>query len=152
MKKLHYLFLVPFALSTVFISCEDLNLNDILGDDDVAAALKEALNVGTDTAVTKGSALNGYLLNPDISIFFPEEAGIVQTVVGAVPGGDDLIDAFIVCYAPSFKIVFIVFKFHIKIHIIIIYISIITVNVTVNDTITITIIIYLLLLILYYIL
>lgn len=96
MKKLHYLFLVPFAVSTVFISCEDLNLDDILGDDDIAAALKEALNVGTDTAVTKGSALNGYFLNPDISILFPEEAGIVQTVVGAVPGGDELIDEFIV--------------------------------------------------------
>ena len=94
MKKLHYLFLVPFALSTVFISCEDLNLDDIFGDDDIAAALKEALNVGTDTAVTKGSALNGYFLNPDISILFPEEAEFVKDAVELF-GGEALIDDFI---------------------------------------------------------
>ncbi len=92
MKKLHYLFLLPFAVSTVFISCDNLNLGTILGDDDIAAALKEALNVGTDTAVTKTSVVDGYFLNPDISILFPQEAGIVQTVVGAIPGGDLLID------------------------------------------------------------
>lgn len=96
MKKLHYLFLVPFAASTIFISCEDINLDDLLSNDDVVAALKEALNVGTDTAVAQGSAIDGYLLNPDISILFPEEASIVQSVVGAIPGGDELIDEFVV--------------------------------------------------------
>lgn len=82
--------------TTVFVSCEDLQLDDLLSDGDVVAALKEALTVGTDTAVFQGSALDGYLGNPDIKIFFPEEAGIVQTVVGAIPGGDLLIDEFIV--------------------------------------------------------
>lgn len=96
MKKLHYLFLLPFAVSIFFISCEDINLSDLLSDDDVVGALKEALTIGTDTAVTQGSALDGYLLNPDITILFPEEAGIVETVVGSIPGGEVLIDAFVV--------------------------------------------------------
>lgn len=95
MKKLHFLFLLPFAATTVFVSCEDLNLDDLLSNDDVVAGLKEALNVGTDTAVAQGSVLNGYFNNPDITILFPEEAGIVQTVVEAIPGGSLLVDEFV---------------------------------------------------------
>lgn len=95
MKKIHYLFFLPFAASTVFMSCEDINLGDLLSDGDVASALREALTVGTDTAVTHGSAIDGYLNNADIKILFPEEAGIVETVVGAIPGGDLLIDGFV---------------------------------------------------------
>lgn len=95
MKKIHYLFLLPFAASTFFISCEDINLDDLLSDGDVAAALREALTIGTDTAVTKGSAIDGYFANPDIKILFPEEAAVVESVVGVIPGGDILIDEFI---------------------------------------------------------
>lgn len=95
MKKIHYLFLAPFVASSMFISCENIDLGDLLSSGDVASALKEALTIGTDTAVTHGSALNGYFMNPDIKILFPEEAGIVQTVVGAVPGGDILINEFV---------------------------------------------------------
>ncbi len=95
MKKLQYLFLLPFVATTVLISCEDLNLDSILNDQDVAAALREALNVGTDTAVAQGSLVGGYFLNPDISILFPEEAGVVAAVVGAIPGGEDLLDEFV---------------------------------------------------------
>ncbi|HRG28753.1 MAG TPA: DUF4197 domain-containing protein [Chitinophagales bacterium] len=95
MKKIHYLFLLPFAASTFFISCEDINLDDLLTDGDVAAALREALTIGTDTAVTKGSAIDGYFANPDIKILFPEEAAVVESVVGLIPGGDILIDEFV---------------------------------------------------------
>jgi hypothetical protein len=95
MKKIHYLFLLPFAASTFFISCDDINIDDLLSDGDVAAALREALTIGTDTAVTKGSAIDGYFANPDIKILFPEEAAVVESVVGVIPGGDVLIDEFI---------------------------------------------------------
>ncbi|MBL0281974.1 MAG: DUF4197 domain-containing protein [Bacteroidetes bacterium] len=95
MKKIHYLFLLPFAASTFFISCEDISIDDLLSDGDVAAALREALTIGTDTAVTKGSAIDGYFANPDIKILFPEEAAVVESVVGVIPGGDVLIDEFI---------------------------------------------------------
>jgi hypothetical protein len=96
MKKIHYLFLVPFAASTFFISCENIDLGDLLSDGDVASALREALSIGTDTAIAHGSVLDGYFDNPDIKILFPDEAGIVETVVGALPGGDELIDGFVV--------------------------------------------------------
>jgi len=86
---------IPFAASTFFISCDDINIDDLLSDGDVAAALREALTIGTDTAVTKGSAIDGYFANPDIKILFPEEAAVVESVVGVVPGGDVLIDEFI---------------------------------------------------------
>jgi hypothetical protein len=96
MKKIHYLFLVPFAASTFFISCENIDLGDLLSDGDVASALREALSIGTDTAIAHGSLVDGYFDNPDIKILFPDEAGIVETVVGALPGGDALIDGFVV--------------------------------------------------------
>lgn len=95
MKKLQYLFLAPFIATFFIYSCDSIDLNSILQDDDIAAGLREALNIGTDTAVAKGSLVNGYFENPDITIFFPEEASIVQSVVGAIPGGDLLIDDFI---------------------------------------------------------
>ena len=57
--------------------------------------LKEALNVGTDTAVAQGSSLNGFFLNPEIKIPFPEEVSIVKTVVESVPGGSLLVDEFV---------------------------------------------------------
>ncbi len=95
MKRFRALLLLPIFSLFTFVSCEELDLGDLTADPDIAAALKEALTVGTDTAVTQGSALNGYFGNPDIKILFPEEASIVMTVVGAVPGGDELIDEFV---------------------------------------------------------
>ncbi len=96
MKKIHYLFLTPFVASAFFVSCDSINLDDLLSDGDVASALREALTIGTDTAVTNGSALDGYFQNPDIKILFPEEAGFVEDVVGVIPGGDLLLDEFVV--------------------------------------------------------
>lgn len=83
-----------FALSVFsFSSCEELG--SLLSDQEVADGLKEALNVGTDTAVAQGSAYNGYFGNALIKIAFPEDAEIVQSVVEAVPGGSLLVDALI---------------------------------------------------------
>ncbi len=79
-------------------SCDDFTLGDLtstLTEEEVVAGLKEALNVGTDTAVFKGNSPDGYFLNPKIKIPFPEEASIVKTVVESVPGGSLLVDEFI---------------------------------------------------------
>jgi hypothetical protein len=96
--KLIGLFAILMTGSIFISSCEDFNLGDLtstLTEEEVVAGLKEALNVGTDTAVTKGAALNGYFLNPIIKIPFPEEVSIVKTVVEAVPGGSILVDEFV---------------------------------------------------------
>ncbi|MEZ5014516.1 MAG: DUF4197 domain-containing protein [Chitinophagales bacterium] len=95
MRKLQYLVLVPFFATFALFSCDNLNLDNILSNDDVVAALKEALNISTDTAVSHGSVNNGYFLNPDIKILFPEEASIVETALEIIPGGTVLLDAFV---------------------------------------------------------
>ncbi len=86
------------SLCAVLASCDNLNLGDLnpeLTEAEVVAGLKEALNVSTDTAVANGSMPNGYFLNPQIKIPFPEEASVVMSVVNALPGGSILIDAFV---------------------------------------------------------
>lgn len=95
MTKIRTLLLVPFLSLFVFVSCDQIDLGDLITDPNIAEGLKEALNVGTDTAVSNGSKYNGYFGNPEIKIPFPEEADIVLTVVGAIPGGDALIDDFV---------------------------------------------------------
>lgn len=88
-------FLISLLALSVFSfsSCDELG--GLLSDQEVADGLKEALNVGTDTAVAQGSAYNGYFGNALIKIAFPEDAEIVQSVVEAVPGGSLLVDALI---------------------------------------------------------
>ncbi|MBK7109339.1 MAG: DUF4197 domain-containing protein [Bacteroidetes bacterium] len=96
-KSIKIIFSALFISITLF-SCDGLNLQDLnpaLTESQVAAGLKEALNVGTDTAVTKGSLTNGYFSNPFIKIPFPEEANVVMSVVNALPGGSVLVDAFV---------------------------------------------------------
>lgn len=86
------------TVTIVLSSCDSLNLNDLtsgLTEEKVAAGLKEALNIGTDTAVANGSQTDGYFLNPFIKIPFPEEANIVMSVVSAVPGGSVLVNEFV---------------------------------------------------------
>ncbi|MFN3939740.1 MAG: DUF4197 family protein, partial [Chitinophagales bacterium] len=82
------------AFACVFSGCDSFNLDDItsgLTEEKVAAGLKEALNIGTDTAVVNGSQTDGYFMNPFIKIPFPEEANVVMSVVSAVPGGSILV-------------------------------------------------------------
>jgi hypothetical protein len=73
------------GMSVALSSCDEvldyLGLNEI----EVAQALKEALTVGSDTAVTRGSAINGYFGNQLIKILLPEEAATIVSVVSAVP-------------------------------------------------------------------
>lgn len=95
MSKIRTLLFIPFLSLFVFVSCDQIDLGDLITDPNIAEGLKEALNVGTDTAVSNGSKFNGYFGNPEIKIPFPEEADVVLTVVGAIPGGDALIDDFV---------------------------------------------------------
>ncbi|HPE97012.1 MAG: DUF4197 domain-containing protein [Chitinophagales bacterium] len=82
-----------FVAGCDLFSLDDLNSG--LTEAEVVEGLKEALNVGTDTAVAQGSSLNGFFLNPEIKIPFPEEVSIVKTVVESVPGGSLLVDEFV---------------------------------------------------------
>ncbi|MFP4019835.1 MAG: DUF4197 domain-containing protein [Bacteroidales bacterium] len=74
---------VFILITMIFISCEELE--SIFGDDmdklseeEVVEGLKTALEVGTDTAVTVTSQVNGYYQDEVIKILLPEEAEIIQ--------------------------------------------------------------------------
>lgn len=74
-------FLISFLI--LFNSCEesgdivDILTNTPLTEAEVIEGLKEALEIGTDTAVSTVSQLNGYLLDEVIKIYLPPEADII---------------------------------------------------------------------------
>jgi len=94
---------VPFALILSFLtvsfsSCDQIVdvLEDLLTEGDATEALKEALRVGTDTSIAKGSAVDGYFANQAIKILLPQEANIIVDVINQVPGvGPALVDEVI---------------------------------------------------------
>lgn len=67
-----------------FTSCEVIE--DFLSSGDAAKALKEALRVGSDTAVSNGSAVDGYYGNALIKILLPPEADLVLNAASYIPG------------------------------------------------------------------
>lgn len=79
MKKI----LVVLSFLIFFTSCEDTEdivdiiTNTPLTEAEVIEGLKEALKVGTDTAVTTVSKVNGYFLDELIKIYLPPEADIL---------------------------------------------------------------------------
>ena len=91
---------VPFALIFTLLglsmtSCDQIVdiVEDLLTEGDATEGLKEALRVGSDTAVFKGSALDGYFANQAIKILLPQEANVIVDVINQVPGvGPALVD------------------------------------------------------------
>lgn len=76
--------IVLFLFLALFISsCDnaddiaDIILNPPLTEAEVVAGLKSALTVGTDTAVSIVSKVNGYYLDELIKIYLPPEANII---------------------------------------------------------------------------
>jgi len=86
------------GLATLSItSCDTVSdiIDGLLTEGDATEALKEALRVGSDTAVTKGSAVDGYFANQAIKILLPPEAQTIISVINQVPGGQTLLDEVI---------------------------------------------------------
>ena len=95
MKRIHILF-VLFGLA--FLSCEKveevLDNNTALTDEEIAQGLKEALAVGTDTAVSIVSVLDGYFGDPLIKVDLPPDADkmvAVASILGSEQQIEDLI-------------------------------------------------------------
>jgi hypothetical protein len=86
------LFIAVFGLTISLSSCEEVLDYLQLSDAEVAQALKEALTVGTDTSVSRGSAVNGYFGNEIIKILLPPEAQPILSVINQVPGGQTLLN------------------------------------------------------------
>ena len=97
MKKLRRIILLAvLPLSILSISaCEEANqiLEELgLSNEEVVEGLKTALNVGTDTSVTRLSALDGYFKDEAVKILLPKEAEPVYNVLTSIPGGQTLLN------------------------------------------------------------
>lgn len=98
LKKALFPVALVVGLSTLTItSCDTVTdiIDGLLTEGDATEALKEALRVGSDTAVTKGSAVDGYFANQAIKILLPPEAQTIISVINQVPGGQTLLDEVI---------------------------------------------------------
>jgi hypothetical protein len=98
LKKAVFPVALVVGLSMLTItSCDTVTdiIDGLLTEGDATEALKEALRVGSDTAVTKGSAVDGYFANQAIKILLPPEAQTIISVINQVPGGQTLLDEVI---------------------------------------------------------
>ncbi|MBN1337836.1 MAG: DUF4197 domain-containing protein [Bacteroidales bacterium] len=81
MKTQTYCFALLFS-AVLFVSCDSEEIKQIienppLTEQEVIAGLRQALTVGTDTAVSIVSKVDGYYKDEIIKIFLPPEADII---------------------------------------------------------------------------
>jgi len=94
------LFIAMIACTVFLTSCDMLlqTASTVLQSEqpltttDVANGLKEALKIGTDTAVTRIGKVNGYLLDQVIKINLPPQTAEVVKYAQKVPGLDKMIN------------------------------------------------------------
>jgi hypothetical protein len=67
-----------------------------LTNTEIVSGLKEALLVGTDSAVTHLSAVDGYLKDLTVKILLPPEAKTITDHLSTLPGGAKLVDDVII--------------------------------------------------------
>ncbi len=89
MKTMKIIGAFALILSFALMSCEKV---PGLSEEEISEGLKEALRVGTDTAVTKLNKSDGFFTDQAIKILLPEEAQPIYNVVSTVPLLNTLID------------------------------------------------------------
>ena len=97
--------IIAFVLSMLYLnSCTELtqvaqtvaNQNIPLTNTEIINGLKEALLVGSDSAITHLSAVDGYLKDLTIKILLPPEAKTITENISKLPGGSKLVNDVIV--------------------------------------------------------
>ncbi len=92
MKK----FLFLLTMVSIINACdktEDVLESVGLSDSEIVAGLKEALKVGTDTAVSRLNAVDGYYKDVDVKLFLPSEADVIVDNISRLgPAGDALVE------------------------------------------------------------
>jgi hypothetical protein len=86
MKRFFFLGLIA---TTALTSCDELNS---LSESVVVDGLKEALEIGADSAATGLSVTDGYYADELVKIGLPSEADIIVENLSYIPGGSDLIE------------------------------------------------------------
>jgi hypothetical protein len=74
---------------------ETVSATQELTEVDVINGLKEALTLGAQIAAAKLSAENGYYGDMAVKILLPDEARVIADNISRIPGGDKLIEDFI---------------------------------------------------------
>lgn len=96
---------IVLILSLFFLnSCAELSQiaqtatsqNLPLTNTEIIGGLKDALLVGTDSAVSRLSAIDGYLKDQAVKILLPPEAKTITDHISKLPGGSKLVDDVIV--------------------------------------------------------
>lgn len=93
MKKISVLIVLSAILLTM--GCEDLLKvvsTPSLTTDEVVSGLRKALEIGTDTAVSITSVVNGYYKDKRIKINLPPEANTIVKYINKVPGGSKMVE------------------------------------------------------------
>ncbi len=94
MKKALFPVIVIFSFVGLSLTSCEL-IEDFLSSGDATEALKEALRVGSDTAVTSGSKVDGYFANQAIKILMPPEAAPILSAINLIPGGNSLVNTVV---------------------------------------------------------
>jgi hypothetical protein len=72
------------------------NQNLPLSNAEIIGGLKDALLVGTDSAVSRLSVMDGYLKDQAVKILLPPEAKEITDHISKLPGGQKLVDDVII--------------------------------------------------------
>ncbi len=93
-KIILFSFILSFLAGSLTTSCDELDIDLGLTEEEVAEGLKEALKVGTNNSVTLANALNGYYLHEIIKIPFPSEATRAKNYLISI-GMESLVEDFV---------------------------------------------------------
>jgi len=102
---MHKLKIFTLIISLLFLnSCAELSQiaqsvasqNLPLTNAEIIGGLKDALLVGTDSSVTRLSAIDGYLKDQAVKILLPPEAKTITDHLSKLPGGSKLVDDVII--------------------------------------------------------
>ncbi len=66
-----------------------------LTNQEVISGLRQALVIGSDSAASRLSAVNGYYLDETVRINLPPEAGAITSNLSYIPGGEEIIEDII---------------------------------------------------------
>lgn len=98
MKNLMKMLLLPLVVISIVVSVPSCDLLEDAGlsSEEVAAALRQALEVSTDTSVTQASQLDGYYENLAVRILLPPEVATAQDYITSnFPASATLIDPLV---------------------------------------------------------
>lgn len=91
--------IIPLAIFITLAGCAELKKfaeqyesPRQLTNQEVIDGLKQALTIGSDSAATRLSAVDGYYLDNLVRILLPPEAEIITENLSLIPGGEKLIE------------------------------------------------------------